>query len=388
MTIALRGLTWDHPRATTALYAATAAFKDTRADVTVTWDVQPLSGFEHRLVSDAAKGYDLVIFDHPHVGEIAQQGLFLPVDDLAPAMPFPEASFVGPTLQSYRYDGCLWGLPLDAACQVSCTRPDLVAGLGAPAPTDWDGVLALGERAKRKSLHLAMAFAGVHSLMTLLSLCANQGAPLARDSATDFLDRDVAEGSLTAMRELLTFCAPESVDWNSIDVQDAMSTRDDLVFCPVVYGFSPYSRRERPRRLVHGNLPGLAPGSGGSTLGGAGIGISARSTQPQAAFDVVRFLTSATVQEDIIGLNDGQPARANAWNSAMVNHATSEFYAQTRQTLERAWIRPRFAGYLRFQRAGGAIIEAFLRDHTSKHAAFDALLAVWNEAVGDTARSP
>src|SRR3546814_11047065 len=60
-----RGLTWDHPRGYNALAAAAA----TRTDGELGWDKQPLEGFEAHPIADLCARYDLVVLDHPHVGE-------------------------------------------------------------------------------------------------------------------------------------------------------------------------------------------------------------------------------------------------------------------------------------------------------------------------------
>lgn len=381
MSAQLRGLTWDHPRATAPLHAARAAFAMVRPEIEIVWNAQPLSGFEAQPIAAAARDYDLVVFDHPHVGEVAELGLFRPVDTALRAAGLSDAHFVGPSLASYRFRDQIWGLPLDAACQVSCARADLLRTLDTDMPNDWAGVLTLGERALRHDLRLAVAFSGVHALMSLLTLCANQGAPLALQSTPAFPDRDAARKALAAMRALLPFCAPEVLDWNTIATQEAMCARDDLVYCPLVYGFAPYARRDGPRRLHYADLPGLQPGSCGSTIGGAGLGISARSRHPDAALALALFLIDARVQEGLIASNSGQPARVSAWSSPEVNASSGNFYSGTRHTIDQAWVRPRFNGYLDFQRAGGPLVEAFLRGVLPAEPLLDRLEQLWREAL-------
>jgi multiple sugar transport system substrate-binding protein len=381
MSIQLKGLTWDHPRATSPLHAAADSLRRIRPDINVHWVAQPLSGFEERPIADAARAYDLIVFDHPYVGEVAEHGMFHTMDAILAAGPLTDADFVGPSLATYRYDGQTWGLPLDAACQVSCARADLLAELGSTSPGSWNEVLALGEIALRHKLYLGIAYAGVHSLMTMLSLCANQSLPLGSgDSSQAFPDRSAARGALGAMKALLPFCTAEVLDWNSIAVQDAMCARDDLVYCPAVYGFSPYAHPERRHPLLYRNLPGIAVGSGGSTIGGAGLGVSAFSNHPEAAFAVAEFLVEARVQEEIIAMNDGQPARTSAWDSRQVNQRSGNFYSGTRATMDGAWIRPRFSGYLYFQRMGGTLVEAYLRGSLAMEATLDRLEEAWFDA--------
>ena len=380
MPIHLKGLTWDHPRATRPLQAAAEPLESLHPDITVTWEAQPLAGFEARPLHEAADAYDLIVFDHPHVGEAAAGGWLLPVDSLLHAQKLHDSDFVGPSLSSYRWQGQTWGLPLDAACQVSCWRGDLLDEVGASVPSTWSEVLSLGEKALSRQCYLGIALAGVHSLMTLFSLCASQGAPLVQDDADELLDRNAARAAFNAMRALLAFCPTDVLDWNTIALQDAMSSRDDLLYCPAVYGFSPYAERSRQRRLTYGNLPGLTQGCAGSTLGGAGLGISARSKQADAALTIAAYLVSADVQTEVIAAHGGQPASSAAWQSSLANERTLSFYANTRRTIDQAWVRPRFAGYLDFQRAGGALVEACLRDVLRMEPMLDQLDAAWKAA--------
>ncbi|MGK4456020.1 hypothetical protein, partial [Klebsiella pneumoniae] len=69
-------------------------------------------------------------------------------------------------------------LPLDAACQVGCVRAELLNRLDRDVPQTWTEVLEIGRRARARGWQLAIGLRGVHSLMTLLSLCANLGHPL------------------------------------------------------------------------------------------------------------------------------------------------------------------------------------------------------------------
>jgi multiple sugar transport system substrate-binding protein len=57
----------------------------------------------------------------------------------------------------------------------------------------------------------------------------------------------------------------------------------------------------------------------------------------------------------------GQPALRMAWESDAVNAACADFYRHTRRTLDRAWVRPRFPGWIAFQDRGSAVIRGGLR---------------------------
>lgn len=351
----LRGLTWDHRRAIDPLLGTLPAFRRGHPDVTVVWDKQPLAGFEYEPVAALARRYDLLVFDHPHVGAIAAAACLRPLDDLVG----PGDAFVGPSLASYRWGGNLWGLPIDAATQVAVYRPDLFAALDTGVPRTWPEVIALGGEGRRCGRFLALALQGVHSLMTFYTLCASLGAPCGTEPGAPFVAADVGPRALETLRTLADLCPPEALGWNSIVAQDAMGDRDDLLYCPAIYGFATYAEPDRPKPLRFAALPGGV----GSTLGGAGIGISAFARDPataEAAEAYVRHLAQSATQR-AFATHHGQPAHGDAWSDAAIDRRFGGFFSATRATMAGAWVRPRYPGYLAFQKQAGDLIEAHLR---------------------------
>ena len=116
MTHPYKGLTWDHPRGYAALTASGGAL--------VRWDRHPLEGFESRSVAEQCALYDLVVLDHPHVGEAVAAECLVPMEELFTAGELDSwhAATIGPSFSSYRYAGAHWALPLDAATQVMACR--------------------------------------------------------------------------------------------------------------------------------------------------------------------------------------------------------------------------------------------------------------------------
>ncbi len=372
--IRLRGMTWEHRRAVDPLLHTLDGFRAVRPDVEVDWSSRPLHGFEFTPVAELAESYDLIILDHPFCGDIAASACLRPLDELVTAG--LDGAFVGPSLASYRHDGHVWSLPVDAACQVAAGRADLLRSLGRPAPRSWPELLELGARARSRGLWLAIGLKGVHSLMTFFTLCANQGRPCAVERGQPLVDRAAAQAALAAIRALLDYCPPEALDWNSIALHDVMTARDDLVYCPAVYCYATYAEADMRRPLRFFDLPGLAgPDPRGSTIGGAGIGVSASCAAPEAALDYVGYLMAPATQR-AFALNHGQPAAASVWEDAEINARFGDCYESTRRTIEAAWIRPRYPGYLAFQAAGGTLIEQHLRGALSEAALLDRLEAL------------
>ena len=366
MAVKLRGITWDHRRAIDPLTRTMPLFQMRHPDIEIEWAARPLSGFEFTSVDALAEEYDLIILDHPFMGAVAASGSLAPIEDIGG---LSDDQFVGPSLATYRMKGSLWALPVDAACQVAVSRPDLLRALDMPPPENWSELIALGAKARRKSMRLAIGLSGVHSLMTFFTLMANLGTPCATAQEEPFADLRTARGALGLMRGLLEFCPPEVLDWNSIRLHNEMIGRDDLVYCPAVYCYATYAEADQRRPLRFHNLPGPT-GPTGSTIGGTGLAVSARRRNRQAAFDYVRFAASLSTQR-AFAEHHGQPARREIWVDDVVNARFGCGYRDTLATMEGCWIRPRYNGYLAFQEAAGELTEAHLRGDVGE----DALLS-------------
>jgi len=137
--IRYRGLTWDHPRGFNALAAAADRLR-AQDRIAIDWDKQPLDGFESHPIEDLCSRYDLVVLDHPHIGEAVARKCLVALEDVFTSGDIDGWSHhtIGPCFPSYRYAGRHWALPLDAATQVMALRPDLTTG----RPGTWDDVLA------------------------------------------------------------------------------------------------------------------------------------------------------------------------------------------------------------------------------------------------------
>lgn len=351
----LRGLTWDHPRGYAGLEAATAAYLRAEPGVAITWDRQPLAGFEASPIEHLAEAYDLIVLDHPFMGDAWKSGCLVDLDQHRQVLDLDalRADVMGPSFDIYRYGG-LWAAPLDAATQVSVFRPDRIE----QAPPTLEDVRALAREER-----LAIALHGPHSVLTWFSIYSNLGEPPDGDGE-ELLEPSRAVDALELLREIYSFCPRECVDWNSIAALDAMSVRDDLSYCPYIYAFASYSRAVPPRRnLRFADIPALIPGSAarGAMLGGTGLAISRRCMNLDQALRLVAYLTRASTQESMAEYG-GQPVRRSVWASARLAHAFDGFYRNTARTMDLSAVRPRYPGYIPLQAEAGRLTERHLRE--------------------------
>ena len=349
------GLTWDHPRGFNALAAAAAGVDP--AVLTIDWSKQPLEGFESHPIDDLAARFDVVVIDHPHVGEAVAKECFVPLEDL-----FSEAEIagwaratIGPCLSSYRYAGRHWALPLDAATQVMACLPER---LEAEIPRTWAEVAELAARRP-----VALSLAGPHAVLSFMSLCVALGEPPASRDPGVFVSAVTGTSALDVLARLAAATPAWTRSLNPIGLLEAMARGEDLALAPLVYGYVNYAAPADPgRRKVHFADAPVVEGQGlpGSTLGGTGIAVSRRAKVTPALTDHLRWLMSSNAQAGFIPAHDGQPSRRDAWADDAVNAAWGGFYRETAATLEAAWVRPRFDGYIPFQTKASAILRKAL----------------------------
>jgi multiple sugar transport system substrate-binding protein len=154
---------------------------------------------------------------------------------------------------------------------------------------------------------------------------------------------------------------PLSREADPIAISDRMAGSDEILFVPLMFGYSNYSRPGfRRTTLRFGNAPCGASGRIGSVLGGVGIALSARSERRDAAADLARTLASGHVQSALYVQSDGQPGHRAAWDSVTANRLVDDFFFATRETMNQAFLRPRVPGHRRFQLEAGLLIHRFL----------------------------
>jgi multiple sugar transport system substrate-binding protein len=362
MTVRLTGLTWDHPRGYLVLDALAGTLEP---DVSVRWRRQPLEGFESRPLRTLADDFDLLVVDHPGLGEAVRDGALLPLDEVFGQQELAawRAASVGASYDSYLLDGRPWALPLDAAAQVAVARPDLMD----TRPGSWEQA---GQAARAYPTTLCLG--GPHALLMFSAICVAAGSPPAvapagtgpagtGSAAADgpFVNEAAGTAALAVMADLLACADRELSQRNPIGVLDAMAAGGGPAYCPLVYGYVTYQRplagEPGSTRLAAFGAP-AGRGGIGSVLGGTGLAVTRSAVELGAAAALVRTLLSDEVQVGLYAELGGQSSARLAWEHPGADAAGGGFYRSTLATVEQAWVRPRFAGYPEFQTAASAVL--------------------------------
>ena len=357
-TVCLRGITWNHSRALPPLVAASQRYEELHPNIRITWEKRSLDEFGHEGLAKLSRSYDLLIIDHPMLGEASRDGTLLDLRSRLSSSSLDEleADALGPCLESYRYANSLYALPIDAAAPAASFRADLLDRHAIQPPSTWNDLLAVAR-------HNLVRMPGFPAdlFLNLMGMCISRGSFLAHDGL--LFDHDIAIHCLEDLAELASFMPDAIYAMNPISLYEAMASGDEFAYCPFAYTYSNYSRPGfAAHTLTFANSVSLADGAPLRTvLGGTGIAISAQCTREAEAIEFCRFVAGRDFQTHLYGICGGQPASKAAWQNPLLNRVSNHFFEQTRASIEAAYIRPRYSGYIALQRCAGIPIIAFLQ---------------------------
>jgi multiple sugar transport system substrate-binding protein len=376
----LNGIAWNHSRGYLPLVATAQRFMDRDPGVTIDWQKRSLQAFADEPIERLAERFDLIVIDHPFAGYAAARPTLVPLDEHLPDRYLADqaANSVGPSHASYNYGGHQWALAIDAAAPVSSWRPDLLARYQVELPRTWEDLLALARRGL-----VALPAIPIDSLMGFYMLCLALGEELFICTEA-VVSREIGVAALEAVRELVTLCAPACLERNPIQTYEVMVGGDDIIYCPFAYGYVNYARPEYAEKpLAFGGLVTLAGRRLRSTLGGTGLAISHRCRDLDLALDYVQFVASPESQTGLYAVAGGQPGHRRSWLDPDVNRLCRGYFRDTLPTLDEAYLRPRYDGYIPFQDRAGPAVHAYLRDGGDPSAVLDQLNRLYRESRAD-----
>jgi multiple sugar transport system substrate-binding protein len=375
--IDLRGITWDHTRGYLPMVATAQRFSELHPDVSVRWDKRSLQHFADFPLERLVEHYDLLVIDHPFVGYAATHKVLKALDSVLPPefLENQAGNSVGQSHESYRFDGHQWALAVDAATPICGYRSDLMAKHGADIPRNWSELLDLASRGL-----VAVSGIGIDSLCHFYMLCGVLGEdPFA--TGDHVVSRSIGIEALQMLGDLLHLAVPGCLERNPIAIWELLTRDNTAALCPFAYGYSNYGRAtycEHPLQFT--GLVAIDGRRCRSTLGGAGLAVSAYCKQVEAAAEYCLFVAGAETQRGLYFTSGGQPGHREGWLDAKTNADSNNFFQETLSTLDEAWLRPRWHGYLTFQDQASQIVSDYLHDRNTAEQALDNMDALLSRA--------
>ena len=183
-------------------------------------------------------------------------------------------------------------------------------------------------------------------------------------------NHDIATRSLEEMQELASFMPETIYAMNPIAVYETMASTDDFAYCPFAYTYSNYSRpgsQQFPALCQPGVSSGRKPGTYG-TRRHRHCGLR-HSCATLRLLSNLAFVAGSDCQSHLYGVCGGQPASWSAWRNPLLNQISNDFFERTVGSIQAAYVRPRYPGYIALQRSAGVpVIEYLRRQTTAIHA--------------------
>jgi multiple sugar transport system substrate-binding protein len=376
----LLGMAFDHPRGFAPMKATSEEFQLSNPDAVISWDARSLRDFEDYPIEKLAEKYDLIMMDHPFIGSGVKSKALIPLDEHVPAEYLADQAkhSVGPSYQSYSWEGHQWALAVDAAAQVSAYRPDLLEAQNLRVPETWDEVFELAE-ALPEGTKIGLALNSTHSFCTFITLCAHISGNEFLEEATG-VDLSVGEEALSLLRSLVVVIHEVSLRADPIQISELMSRSDEVAYVPFMFGYSNYARPNfAPHVVRFKDIPSVRTEPAGSVLGGIGLAVSAYSEHRQMAIAYALFVAAQECQRGLYFKSGGQPGHRGAWTDPKVNQLSSDFFKDTLRTLDLAYLRSRHTGYPKFQGRAGETISDFLRSGGNAREALNTINRLYKE---------
>lgn len=370
--ITLKGITWDHARGFDPMAATSKEYSKKNQNVKIEWDKRPLQAFADRPIELMAYDYDLIVIDHPHVGEASSKGLLLEIDsanEFKKELSDLSKNSVGLSYESYTFNNKQYALAIDAATPVAAYRPDLLERI----PKSYEDIIKLAENNK-----VIWPLGPVFSITCFNSIAANLGTPI-NEPEKNFIERKIGIEILILMKKLVKLLPAQCLSMDPIQALDQMSLDNEKIYSPMLYGYVNYSRKGfRKNRIQFDDMPSfndnIKNNCKGSQIGGTGLAISAFTKHKEYALDYAFWVASSECQSSIFYFSGGQPGHIDSWKNQLINEDSLNFFQSTFNTMEQAWLRPRYNGYMYFQDIGGTIINEYLKSNNSPETVIDQLI--------------
>ena len=371
--INLKGMTWDHSRGFDPMVATSRKFQEIQNNkVSIHWEKRPLQAFADRPIQEMAYDYDLIVIDYPHVGEVASKGLLQNLDlpEYKSQIKNLKKQSVGKSHESYFINNKQWALAIDAASQTACYRGDLIESL----PLNWNALLDLS-----KNNRVLWPLKPIHSISSFYSIYNNLTSEF-DPKQKNFIKIEFGVKTLNMMKAVSKELIKDCLKMDPIQTAELMTETNDFYYCPYIYGFSNYSRKNYRKYILKYidvmDLSGKGPS--GTHLGGTGIAVSNESKNKDLAIEYAFWIAGAECQKSLFYQSGGQPGNSEAWENEKINQETENFFMATRKTLDLAWVRPRHNGYMEFQDKSGDIINEYLESEIKAESVCEKLCDMYN----------
>jgi len=285
---------------------------------------------------------DVLQLDVIWTAEFAAAGWILPLDRFSPQTD----DFFPATLEADRWQDRLFAVPWFVDVGMLYWRTDLLDA----APASWDALVADARAAPgRDGIRYGLVWQGARyeGLVTVFveHLGAFGGSILDADGRVG-VDSPAAVRALTAMCEAVAdggYVPRQALGWHEEETRFAFQNGRALLMRNWPYAYPLMQRAADSRvagRFAVAPFPAAPGGRPSAALGGSQLAINARSDQPEAAWQVVAFLTAPEQMRERARVLGQLPPRPSLYEGDDLADALPMPPGDVRRIVENAVARP------------------------------------------------
>ena len=288
---------------------------------------------------------DILQLDVVWTAEFANAGWILSLDRFSPVVD----DFFPITIDADRWDGRLYALPWFVDVSMLYWRTDLLDG----PPTSQRELSQMAERARTQpgatdgQIRYGLVWSGSrHEGLTtvFVTYLGAYGGKILDGNGNVVVDSAPAVRALAAMcRAVQGGIVPKvALTWDQEKVRFAFQNGHALFMLNWPYA---YADMERDRDSVAGgfavtSMPAATGGAPSAALGGQQLAINARSDHPEAAYEVIKFLTQPPQMLERAEMAGQYPPRPSLYEGDALEGAIAIPPAEAREIIEQAIARP------------------------------------------------
>ncbi len=363
--IYVKGITWDHPRGYDSILAATEEFHKIHQNIKVTWDIRSLKEFGDLPISSLINQYDLLMIDHPFVGEAHVQKILLPMGDML-SEEFLEAEsgkHIGICYESYAFEGRQYALPIDGAAQFSAFNSKTIPHNEIPA--NWKDYVD-SMNSPGFSSRVIWPLSATDLWCSFLTIAAQLGIYNGDEVFDEYgLTEELAIETIEFLKQLTEKLAPQCWSLNPIKALELMTNTDHFGYSPLVFGYNNYGRGNGNIEFI--NAISIEANKPIALLGGVGIAVSSKTKLKEEIADYLYYILKEEVISGTYFDAGGQPSLTSAWRSGKLNNSTNNFFRNTTASMEQAYVRPCIPGFNDFQEKVSTLIHHNLTSTSSRY---------------------
>lgn len=297
-------------------------YQRTHPNVKVELTTTPIGDYFPKLATEIGAGTANVDIFHSiptFVVAFASGNKILNLEELVPADYIADlVSDIPPEyLDTFRYEGALYGLPNDSNAQWSFYRTDLFEEAGLEPAKKWEDVATIAKALTKGDVfgYTASLRRGEYAGAHFSTIFWSYGGEWWDEGFNPTLDNEIGRQTLEIMLELMDYADPGSINATEDDTISAMAS-GVAAYAPALWGNSALTNPELSQ-FAEQMGTAVCPMGGDQMarpiLGGLAYMIPSWTEHKQEAAEFIQFAASRDIMQLFVK-NTGQPARISALN--------------------------------------------------------------------------